>query len=67
MSAPAIQTKRWTRQEYDRLAESGILDPNEHVQLIEGEIVTMTPRNSPHAVTIGKTQRVLERIFGQGF
>lgn len=67
MAAPTIHTKRWTRQEYDRLAESGILDPNEHVQLIEGEIVTMTPQNSPHAVTIGKTQRVLERIFGQGF
>ncbi|CUQ67478.1 Uma2 family endonuclease [Candidatus Nitrospira inopinata] len=67
MSAPTVHTKRWTCQEYDRLAESGILDPNEHIQLIEGEIIAMTPRNSPHAVTIGKTQRVLERIFGQGF
>lgn len=65
MSAPPIQTKRWTRREYDRLAEAGLFNPKEHVQLIEGEILTMTPQDSPHAVTIGKTQRALERAFGQ--
>lgn len=64
MSAPAIQTKRWTRLEYDRMAEAGIFSPEERVQLIDGDIVAMTPQNSPHAVTIGKTQRVLERCFG---
>jgi Uma2 family endonuclease len=64
MSAPAIQTKRWTRQEYDRMAQAGILSPDDRVQLIAGEIVTMTPQNSPHAAAIGKTQRVLERLFG---
>ncbi|MCS6897377.1 MAG: Uma2 family endonuclease [Nitrospira sp.] len=64
MSAPAIQTKRWTRQEYDRMAEAGILRPDERVQLLEGDIVTMTPPNSPQAVTIGKTQRALERLYG---
>lgn len=64
MSSPVIQTRRWSRKEYDRLAEAGILDPSERVQLIEGDIVTMTPQNSPHAATIGKTQRILERLYG---
>lgn len=64
MSSPAIHTRRWTRQEYDRLAEAGILDPNERVQLIEGDIVTMTPQNSPHAVAIGLGQAALQRAFG---
>ncbi|NWF71596.1 MAG: Uma2 family endonuclease [Nitrospirae bacterium] len=64
MSAPAIQTKRWTRQEYDRMAELGIFSPDDRLQLIEGNILTMTPQNSPHAATIGKTQRALERLFG---
>jgi hypothetical protein len=45
------------------MAEAGILSPDERVQLIEGEIVTMTPQNSPHAVAIGKTQRALEPAF----
>lgn len=64
MSAPAIQTKRWTRQEYDRMAEAGVFDPGERVQLLEGEIIAMTPQNSPHAVAIGKTERALERLYG---
>jgi Uma2 family endonuclease len=64
MSAPAIQTKHWTRQEYDRLAELGMFSPDDRVQLIEGDILTMTPQNSPHAATIGKTQRALEHLFG---
>ena len=64
MASPAIHTKRWTRQDYDRMAEAGIFSPDEHVQLIEGDIVTMTPQNSSHAAAIGKTQRVLDRIFG---
>ncbi|MEX5217521.1 MAG: Uma2 family endonuclease [Nitrospira sp.] len=64
MSAPAIQTKRWTRKEYERMAALGLFSPDERVQLIEGEIVTMTPQNSPHAATIGKTQRALDRTFG---
>lgn len=64
MSSTVIQTRRWTRKEFDRLAEAGILDPSERVQLIEGDIVTMTPQNSPHAASIGKTQRVLERLYG---
>lgn len=64
MSAPAIQTKRWTRQEYDRMAELGLFSPDDRLQLIEGDILTMTPQNSPHAATIGNTQRALERLFG---
>ena len=64
MPPPAIQTKRWTRQEYERMAALGLFSPDERVQLIEGEIVTMTPQNSPHAAAIGKTQRSLDRVFG---
>ncbi|MFO0697911.1 MAG: Uma2 family endonuclease [Nitrospira sp.] len=64
MAAPAVQPKRWTRREYDRMAEVGIFGPDDRVQLIEGDIVTMTPQNSTHASAIGKTQRVLERLFG---
>ncbi|HMS83221.1 MAG TPA: Uma2 family endonuclease [Nitrospira sp.] len=64
MAEPAVQIKHWTRREFDRMAEVGIFGPDDHVQLIEGDIVTMTPQNSPHASAIGKTQRVLERLFG---
>jgi Uma2 family endonuclease len=64
MSSPAIQTKHWTRQEYDRLADAGILAPDERVELLEGEIVTMTPQHGPHAAAIGLTESALRTAFG---
>lgn len=59
MPPVAIQTRRWTRQEYERMAELGLFRPEERVQLLDGEIVITTPQNSPHAAAIGKTERVL--------
>lgn len=64
MSAPAIQTKHWTRQEYDRLADAGILAPDERVELLEGEIVTMTPQHGPHSASIGLAEAALRTAFG---
>lgn len=64
MSAPAIQTKHWTRQEYDRLADADILAPDERVELLEGEIVTMTPQHGPHAAAIGLAEAALRQAFG---
>lgn len=64
MSVPAIQTKHWTRQEYDRLADAGILAPDERVELLEGEIVTMTPQHGPHSASIGLADAALRKAFG---
>lgn len=67
MSSPTIQTKRWTRQEYDRMAEAGIFNPDERVELLDGEILVMTPQNSPHSVAIGLVHEALQRAFGPGY
>ena len=67
MPPVAIQTRRWTRQEYERMAELGLFRPEERVQLLDGEIVITTPQNSPHAAAIGKTERVLARVFGDAY
>lgn len=67
MAIQAIQTRRWTRAEYERMAEAGLFQPDERVQLIEGEVVVMTPQKSPHSVAIGKTEDALRQSFGTGF
>ena len=38
--------------DYYRMAEVGILDPEARVELIDGEIIDMAPPGSPHAATV---------------
>lgn len=62
----APQTRRWTRQEYHDLADAGFLDEDDPVELIDGEIIRMSPQNTPHAVAVRLVRRVLQRIFPTG-
>jgi Uma2 family endonuclease len=67
MAAPAVHIKRWTRREYDRMAEAGLFAPDERVELLEGDIVTVTPQQSPHAACIGLVDEALRKAFGPSY
>ena len=67
MDTDVVQTKRWTRREYYQMAETGMFQPDEHVELIDGEIITMTPQRSQHAAVIGKAEVQLRQAFGDGY
>ena len=41
----------WTVGEYRRMTETGILDRDERVELIDGQIISMSAKNPPHAAT----------------
>jgi Uma2 family endonuclease len=47
------------------MIEHGLLDEDEHLELVDGEILTMTPQNSLHAGTITVVADVLRVAFGQ--
>jgi Uma2 family endonuclease len=49
------------------MADAGIFAPGERVELIEGEIIAMTPQKSPHATAIWLAQEALRLAFGAGF
>jgi len=49
------------------MAESGILGPDDRVELIDGEILTMAPQKSPHATAVQLAQEALRAAFGDGF
>ncbi len=59
----APKTRRWTRQEYHDLAEAGFLSEDDHVELINGEIIRMSPQNTPHAVAVRLVRQVLQHVF----
>lgn len=59
----SVQAKRWTREEYDRMVELGLLAPDSHVQLIEGEILEMAPPGAPHSTAVGLVQDILHATF----
>jgi Uma2 family endonuclease len=59
----AVQVRRWTRLEYERMTEAGVLTPNDRVELIGGEILTVTPQNSRHATTVVLASEALRRVL----
>jgi Uma2 family endonuclease len=67
MGVSAVQTRRWTREEYERLAETGIFHPEERVELIDGELVLMTPQKSVHATAVRLVEDALRIAFGSGY
>lgn len=54
----------FTVAEYDQMVANGILRDDDRVELIEGEIVEMSPIGSPHAACVRKVQHVLPRLLG---
>jgi len=67
MSAPAPHLRLWTREEYYKMAEAGVLRPGERVELIGGRIITMSPQNSPHFTAICLAEDGLRAIFSTGY
>lgn len=61
-----VQVRRWTRDEYEKMLEAGVFSPDERVELIDGEILNMTPQKSAHATAIRLTEDALRTAFGAG-
>jgi Uma2 family endonuclease len=67
MSQSAIRTRRWTRREYDRLIQLGILGEDEKIELLAGRMIVAEPQNTPHAKAIELAADALRAAFGPGW
>jgi Uma2 family endonuclease len=63
MAATDPQVKHWTRDDYYRMAEAGLF-VDQRVELVEGEILTMSPMNPAHAASLQLAAKALEQAFG---
>jgi Uma2 family endonuclease len=56
----SVQTARFTVAQYDLMIEAGVFPPGYRAELIEGEIIEMSPIGPPHAACVGRlTQRLI--------
>lgn len=66
MQAAEPRVLRWTREEYYRIAELGFFR-GRRVELIEGDIIEMSPQDAPHAAAIRLIDYTMKRVFQEGF
>ena len=64
MTDADIQTRRYTRAEFEQLVDLGVRPPGEALELIGGELVNAEPQGPAHYTAIRKAARALGAAFG---
>ncbi len=57
---------RWSRDDYYRMAAASLFD-GRRVELIQGEVVEMSPQDSLHSAAVAMADEVLRLAFKRGF
>ena len=61
---PFPERRRFTVQEYDQMVKAGVFGEDDRLELIEGEVVAMSPINSHHAGRVNRLNKLLTRRLG---
>jgi Uma2 family endonuclease len=59
-----VTTAKWSVEDYHRIIEAGLLD-DRPVELLNGEIIEMTPEREPHAFYSRTSAKYLEQLLGE--
>ena len=60
------QPRRWTKAEYYAMADLGWFR-GQRVELVEGDVMVLSPQKFVHYATVDKDTEVLRATFGSGF
>lgn len=65
----SAQLEKWhfNVDEYYRMAKAGVLKPDDRVELIEGEIIRMSPIGSLHAACVRALDLGFSELFGRKY
>lgn len=58
-TAASPSLHRWSVEDYRRMAQSGLLDATDRVELIEGELIDMAPIGCRHAFLVDRLAELL--------
>jgi Uma2 family endonuclease len=61
------RTTKITVADYHEMIDKGILGTNDRVELIDGQLVSKMPQNSPHIITITLLHMMLIKMIGQAW
>ena len=60
-----LKRRRFSVKDYHRMVETGILTKDDRVELLEGEIVEIAPKGSPHQGTVDRLNRLFTSRLGE--
>ena len=66
-SPTAPETRRFTADEVWRMVGAGIIHEDEPVELIDGQLIIVSPRGWSHASSIGHFNRILSLAYGEHY
>jgi len=61
----SLITRKFTVEEYEKMATEGIIKPDEKVELIRGEIIKMSPMGTRHASSVDRLIQLFYQKLGQ--
>ncbi|MEF8702651.1 MAG: Uma2 family endonuclease [Candidatus Accumulibacter sp. UW26] len=63
----ALPYHRWSLGEFHQMAETGLLDETDRVELIEGELIDMAPIGSKHAYIVNRLSQKFAASGGEQY
>ena len=60
-----VDIRRLTVAEYHRMGELGIVDPDEHIELIEGQIIKKPVKGTSHSAATKRIEKLLENLLAE--
>lgn len=64
INSPTVAVRRLSVQDYHQMSESGILQPDERVELLEGQIIQMAAKGTAHSAAVTRIERLLRNCLG---
>lgn len=64
LNYPMITKRKLTVSDFLAMGEAGLFAPDERVELLDGEVYTMSPPSSQHAGLVKRLTKLLEGAFG---
>ncbi len=67
MTEVSHRVHSWSRDEFEHMVAVGGFPPEMRVELLDGEIIDISPQKSAHATAVDLVEQALRVCFGAGF